>query len=88
MTDAEMVMAKWGPAWRGLRDDVNNLIWLFEEERTLQRLYLESAFWALTGTRFTLDEFAAKVGFGPAAEGAADESEQPAQGALDSGGPG
>lgn len=78
-------VAKWGPAWRGLRDDVNTLMWLFEEERTLQRLYLESAFWALTGRRLSIDDFAAEVGFGAAAAGAADEPEQPAQVALDPG---
>jgi hypothetical protein len=75
----------WGPAWTRLRSDVNTLIWLFEEERTIQRLYLESAFWALTGTRFTVDEFAREVGAYPAPEGPTDEHERSAQGALDSG---
>jgi hypothetical protein len=76
----------WGPAWNGLREDVNTLKWLFEEERTLQRLYLESAFWALTGTRFSVDEFAREVGFGVATQSPPDEYERPAQGALDTGG--
>lgn len=78
----------WGPAWRKLRDDVNVLGWLFEEERELTRLYVESVFWALTGRSFTVDEFAAEVGFGSAAQGAPDDPQRPAQGALDPGGQG
>ena len=36
----------WGPAWNKVREDVNILAWLFEEERTIQRLYIESVFWS------------------------------------------
>lgn len=75
----------WGPAWNQLREDVNTLAWLFAEERVIQRLYLQSAFWALTGTRFTVDEFAREVGIGVADKGTVDESEQSAEGTLDSG---
>jgi hypothetical protein len=73
----------WGPAWNRLRQDVNTLAWLFEEERTIQRLYIESFFWALSGTRMTVEEFAREVGFGSSAEGPNDEYERPAEGALD-----
>lgn len=75
----------WANALRKLRDDVNALAWLFEEERTIQRLYLESAFWAMTGTRFTVDEFSAEVGFGSAHKGTTDDSEQSEAVALESG---
>jgi hypothetical protein len=83
MTDNQPGDWAWGPAWRGLRDDVNMLKWLFEEERELTRLYVESVFWALTGKRFGVDDFAREVGFGATAEGPADDPERPAQGALD-----
>jgi hypothetical protein len=73
----------WGPAWNKMRGDVNTLAWLFEEERTIQRLYIESFFWALSGTRMTVEEFAREVGLGTAAKGSADEYERPAEGALD-----
>lgn len=76
----------WGAAWTGLRGDVNTLAWLFEEERTIQRLYIESAFWVLSGTRIDFDEFAREVGFGPAVEGPDDEHERPAESALDGSG--
>lgn len=76
----------WGPAWNKLREDVNILAWLFEEERTIQRLFIESTFWALSGTRMTVDEFAREVGLGAAAEGTDDEYERPAEGALDGSG--
>ena len=49
-------------AWRKVRDDVNVLSWLFEEERVIQRLYIESVFWALSGTRLSVEEFANQVG--------------------------
>lgn len=75
----------WGSAWNGVRRDLNVLAWLFEEERTTQRLYVESMFWALTGKKFTVDEFARQVGLGVAAEGSADVAEQSAAGALDGG---
>ncbi len=76
----------WGAAWNAVRDDLNTLAWLFEEERTIQRLYIESAFWVLTGTSMTVDEFAREVGFGPSNEVAADEYERPAESALDGSG--
>lgn len=72
-----------GNAWRVMRDDVNVLAWLFEEQRVLQRLYLESAFYAITGKSFSLDEFAKEVGFGVADQGTADDPERPAKGALE-----
>lgn len=78
----------WGPAWRRLRDDVNVLSWLVAEERELTRLYIESAFWALTGKRLGVDQFAKEVGFGAAAQGTTDDPERSAQGALDPGGEG
>ena len=73
----------WGPAWNKLREDVNTLAWLFEEERTIQRLYIESVFWVLSGTGMTVDEFAREVGLGTALEGSDDEREWPEEGALD-----
>jgi len=76
----------WGPAWNRVRDDLNVLVWLFEEERTIQRLYVESVFWVLTGTRMTVGEFAKEVGFGPSVEVPVDEYERPAAGALDGSG--
>ena len=82
----------WGPAWNRLCEemntmcgDMNTLAWLFEEEKTIQRLYIESAFWALSGTRMTVDEFARELGLGASAIGTADEYERPAEGALDAG---
>jgi hypothetical protein len=75
----------WGAAWNGVRSDLNTLAWLFEEERTIQRLYLESALWALTGTSMTVDEFAREVGLGPSPKGPANEHERSASSALDSG---
>lgn len=68
----------WGPAWNSLRHDVNVLAWLFEEERATQRLYIESAFWALTGKRFSVDEFTREVGIGASAESTTDDTEYPA----------
>lgn len=78
----------WGNAWTGLRRDVNVLAWLIEEERTIQRLYMESFVWALTGERLTVDEFARALGSDPSLEGPADEHERAAAGALDGGGEG
>lgn len=75
----------WGPAWRGLRDDVNLLAWLFEEERIIQRLYLESAIWAISGFRFRVDEFAREVGLGGSPGPTADDTKQSAPGSLDTG---
>ena len=75
----------WGPAWNGLRRDVNILAWLYEEERTIQRLYLESAFWALSGTRMTVDEFSRIAGLGAPDKGTVNEHKRAASGALDSG---
>lgn len=72
-------------AWRSVRDDVNVLAWLFEEERTIQRLYIESFFWALTGKSYTVEDFAKQVGVGVADQGSAHESERSASGALESG---
>lgn len=74
----------WGP-WRKLRDDVNVLSYLFEEERTVTRLYIESAFWALTGKRFSVDEFKRELGIGAADKSPADDPERSAEGALDPG---
>lgn len=68
----------WGPAFCGLRNDLNLLAWLFEEERTIQRLYVESAFWALTGKRFTVDEFTRELGVGAATESTDYDPERPA----------
>ena len=76
----------WGEAWNKVRQDLNTLAWLFEEERTIQRLYIESAFWALSGTRMTVDEFAREVGLGAPDKIAADEHERPAESALDGSG--
>ena len=73
----------WGPAWNKLREDVNTLAWLFEEEKTIQRLYIESVFWVLSGTGMTVDEFAREVGLGTALEGPDDEHEWSEEGALD-----
>lgn len=70
-------------AWRVVRDDLNVLVWLFEEQRVLQRLYAESAFYAMTGKSFSYDEFARAVGFGVADQGSADDSERTAEGALE-----
>ena len=76
----------WDSAWRKLRDDVNVLAYLFEEERTITRLYVESAFWALTGKRFSVDEFIREVGLGAAGKGTANDSERSAGSELDPGG--
>lgn len=78
----------WGAAFTGLRRDVNTLAWLFEEERLIQRLYVESVFWALTGKVMTVDHFSREMGFGVAGEGTADVSERAEAGALDGGGGG
>jgi len=75
----------WGPAWRALRDDVNLLAWLFEEERIIQRLYLESAIWAISGLRYRVDEFAADVGFGDPGESPTHDSERSEAGSLEPG---
>lgn len=75
----------WGAAWNRVRDDLNTLAWLFEEERTIQRLYVESAFWVMTGTSMTVDEFSREVGFGTSNEVPTDEYERPAESALDAG---
>lgn len=74
------------PAWRKLRDDVNILAYLFEEERTITRLYIESAFWALTGKRFSVDEFRRELGIGSSDKSPTDDPERSAQSALDSSG--
>ena len=73
----------WGPAWNKVREDVNTLAWLFEEERTIQRLYIQSAFWALSGARMDVDEFARELGLGAPFEGSDDEHERSEEGALD-----
>jgi len=78
----------WGPAWNKIREDLNTLAWLFEEERTIQRLYIESVFWVLSGTGMTIEEFAREVGLGASAEGPDDEYERPEESALDGGGEG
>lgn len=73
----------WANSWRQLRDDVNVLAWLFEEERVTQRLYIESAFWALTGKSFSVAEFAKEVGIDTADQGTVDDAERSAESALE-----
>lgn len=78
----------WNPAWRKLRDDVNLLAWLFEEERVITRLYIESAFWATTGKKYTAHEFAKDLGLGLTNQGPPYDPQRPAARALDRGGEG
>lgn len=73
----------WGPAFTKLREDVNVLAWLFEEERQIQRLYLESALWALSGIGFSVDEFSAEVGLKHSAQVTTNDPEQSEKVSLD-----
>jgi hypothetical protein len=75
----------WGPAWNGIQRDLKILAWLFEEERNIQRLYIESAFWAMTGKRSKVANFAREMGLGSAAGSTIDEYQRAASGALDPG---
>lgn len=70
-------------AWRKVRDDVNVLSWLFEEERVIQRLYIESVFWALSGTRLSVEEFAKQVGLGVTDQSSVNDTERSASSALE-----
>jgi hypothetical protein len=84
-------MTDWStPSWsnmvRKLRDDVNALAWLTAEEREIQRLYMETFVWAITGRYVSVEEFAEQakqMGFGVADKGPADDAEQSAAGALE-----
>jgi hypothetical protein len=75
----------WGPAWNGIKRDLTTLAWLFEEERAIQRLYIESAFWAMTGRREKVANFARQMGLGAASASTIDEYQRAASGALDTG---
>jgi hypothetical protein len=73
----------WGPAFCSIREDLNILAWLFEEERETQRLYLETLYWSMTGARFTVEQFAHIVGAGATDKSPSDDTESAASGALD-----
>lgn len=70
-------------AWRRVRDDVNMLAWLFEEEREIQRLYLQTVLWSQAEKRVSVEEFKRSLGSGAADQGSADDSERSASGALE-----
>ena len=75
----------WGPAWNGIKRELAILAWLFEEERNIQRLYIESAFWAMTGKRDKVANFARQMGLDASACSTIDEYQRSASGALDAG---
>lgn len=66
-------------AWARLREEMNILAWLMAERWEIQRLQFETLLWTLGG----VDCGVGKVEAGAAAEGTADDPEQPAQGTLD-----
>ena len=78
----------WGPAWTKLRSELDLLAWLFEEEKIIQRLYLESAVWALTGIGFSVDDFCKEVGIGNSSTQSPDDPKRPEEISLGGSGEG
>lgn len=75
-------------AYRGLRDDVNTLAWLHEEEKATQRLYLQTFLWCTTGMDYSVDKFAQDIRSGASPSDATHVGQRTAQGPLDDGGEG
>ena len=77
----------WSNAWVQLRNDVNNLAWLFEEEKRIQRALWTGITTVLLGAPIDIEEITRAAGFGVAPNPPTDDGKSAAAGTLDEGAP-
>ena len=77
----------WSNAWVQLRNDVNNLAWLFEEEKRIQRALWTGITTVLLGAPIDIEEITRAAGFGVAPNPPTNDGKSAAAGTLDEGAP-